>query len=179
MNPRMSTAARPPACYLGLADGLLPSGWPLVQNAFDIRKRMAGSGKPTRVIGSYPLQRVSETQAEGQIACASGPTRRRPYTGSFGRSRPGFGLEEASSGLPSSTLISLALNARWSGMRDALFDPTGIAASPRPGIPAATGLVLLSTLGLRATIGPIPRLSCRRRKGHQTPSQIATLSTAC
>ena len=30
-----------------------------------------------------------------------------------------------------------------------------------------------------ATIGPIPRLSCRRRKGHQTPSQIATLSTGC
>ena len=59
---------------------------------------MAGSRKTTGVIGRYrryrELQRDSEPQAEGQIACASGPTRRRPYTGSFGRSRPGFGLEE-------------------------------------------------------------------------------------
>ena len=46
------------------------------------------------VIGTYPLQRVSEPQAEGQIACACGPTCRRPYTGSFCRSSPGVGVEE-------------------------------------------------------------------------------------
>ena len=36
-------------------------------------------------------------------AAASGPTRRRPYAGSFGRSRPGFGLEEV--GLVRPTII--------------------------------------------------------------------------
>ena len=55
---------------------------------------MSEQGKITGVIGSYPPQRVSEPRPEGHIACASGPTRRRQYTGSFGRSRPGFGLEE-------------------------------------------------------------------------------------
>jgi hypothetical protein len=48
--------------------------------------------KTTGVIGTYPPQRVSEPPAEGQIACASGPTHRRPDKASFGRSRPGSGL---------------------------------------------------------------------------------------
>ena len=51
-------------------------------------------GETMGVIGTYPLQRVPEHQAEGQIACASGPTRRHPHAGSFGRSRLGFSLEE-------------------------------------------------------------------------------------